>query len=160
VATVEAQSLLGVLLRSAKQFDESEDLLRRSLATRRRRLRAGHPDTLRSVRELCLLCMDRGRFNQAEALADEYERGIRCARGPKHPDNVGALANRGLIRRLQGRTAEAEPYYRQAVDEARRILGPEHPITMAAALDHACVLEKLERGGDRNPRPAPTGSHY
>ena len=97
--------------------------------------------------------MDRGRFSEAEALADEYERGIRCARGPKHPDNVSALANRGLIPLLRGRPAEAEPFYRQALDEARRILGPEHPTTLAAESEHARVLRELERRGDRAPRP-------
>ena len=55
------------------------------LAGRRRVLRAGHPDTLHSVRDLCLLCMDRARFSEAEALADEYERGIRCAGAPNIP---------------------------------------------------------------------------
>ena len=96
-------------------------------------LPADTPTRSDSVRDLCLLGMDRRRLAEAEALADEYEHGIRCAWGPKHPDNVSALANRGLIRLLQGKPDEAEPFYRQAADEARRILGPEHPIALAAA---------------------------
>ena len=136
------------------KLDEAEPLLRSALGARRRVLPTDHPDTLRSVRDLCLLEVDRGRLDAAEALADEYERGIRCARGPKHPDNVAALANRGLIQLLQGRPAEAEPFYRRAAEEARRILGHDHA-------DHprrrrrACPRRRDDRPPDAIP-PIPT----
>ncbi len=76
---LEAADRLGALLRKSGGLDEAEPLLREALAARRRILPTDHPDTLRSVRNLSLLDVDRKRFAEAEALADEYERGIRCA---------------------------------------------------------------------------------
>ncbi len=141
---------LGSLLRREGRCDEAEPLLRATLAARRRILPTDDPKTLRSVRELCLLAVDRRKFAEAEALAFEYEHGIRCAFGPKHPDNVAALSNRGLIRRLRGRVAEAEPFYRQAAEEADRILGPDHHLTQLARDEHARVAAAAaEHAGDR-----------
>ena len=149
--TLEASARLGALLRSAGKLDEAEPLIRSALEARRRVLPTDHPDTLRCVRDLCLLELDRRHFKAAGALADEYERGIRCARGPKHPDNVTALANLGLIQLLQGRPGLAEPFYRRAADEARRILGEDHSITLAAIADHARVARDA---ASATPSPA------
>jgi hypothetical protein len=143
------------VLREKKEPNEAEPLIRHALEGRRRVLTADHPDTLRLVRNLCLLEVDRGRLKEADALADEYERGIRCARGPKHPDNVTALSNLGLIRVLQGRPAEAEPFYKRAAEEARRILGDDHPTTHAAVAEHARILRDLAGGRGTGPASVP-----
>jgi tetratricopeptide (TPR) repeat protein/predicted Ser/Thr protein kinase len=125
--TLEADDHLGSLLRRLGRRDEAEPILRETLAARSRTLPTDDPAILRSVRELCLLAVDRGNMAEAETLAIEFEHGIRCAFGPKHPDNVAALANRGLILRLRGQISEAIPFYRRAAEEALRILGPDHP---------------------------------
>jgi serine/threonine protein kinase len=131
--TMNAAERLGVLLFDLERTREAEPLLRRTLDDRRRVLPPDDPATLRSMYQLCALLMRKKDLDEAESLAVEFERGIRCARdGPKHPDNVAALRNLGLIRRLRGKPTEAEPYYRRAADEARRILGPDHPTTRAA----------------------------
>ncbi len=96
------------------------------------------------MHDLCRLTVDAGRLDEAEHLANEYEHGIRCARGPNHPDNVIALANRGLIQRLRGNLATARPFYQKAADEARRILGLEHPATRAAEREYTVLLESLD----------------
>ena len=151
-ATLEASARLGALLRATGRAGEAEPMIRTALGARRRVLPTDHPDTLRSVRDLCLLEVDRHRLEDASSLADEYERGIRCARGPKHPDNVTALANLGLIQLLRGHPERAEPFYRRAADEARRILGEDHAITRAAVLEHARVAQDATL-----PTSPPTG---
>ena len=103
---------------------------------------AQHPDTLRSINLLGLLLQDRGKLDEADELALEYEHGIRCLFGTKHPDNVTALAGRGRVRLNQGRLDEAELLYEAAAAESSRILGADHPRTLAALDDHARVLQK------------------
>jgi eukaryotic-like serine/threonine-protein kinase len=156
--TLDASARLGALLRAGGKLDEAEPLIRSALEARRRVLPTDHSDTLRCVRDLCLLELDRRHFDAAGALADEYERGIRCSRGPKHPDNVTALANLGLIQLLRGRPDLAEPFYRRAADEARRILGEGHAITLAAIADHARVDREAALAKSTSPPDPPEKS--
>jgi hypothetical protein len=122
-------------------------LLRDALAGRRKVLEPDHLHTLRSVHDLCLLLVDRGRLKEAEALALEYEHGIPCALSPKHPDNVIAQTNLGLIWRLRGEPGKAATYYGKAAEAAERILGPDHPRTLAARSELARVQAEAKRAG-------------
>ena len=59
--------------------------------------------TLRSINQLGLLLQDRGKLDEAFALADEYERGVQMHLwGTKHPDNVTAKASLARVRLSQG----------------------------------------------------------
>jgi tetratricopeptide (TPR) repeat protein len=140
--TLDAEYYRGAVLVHLREYDRAEKALRECTARRRRVLGSQHPDTLRSINELGLLLQDRGKLGEADALAIEYEHGIRCLFGTKHPANVTALANRGRARLSQGLIDEAEILYERAAAEASRILGPAHPRTLAALADHSRVLRK------------------
>ena len=88
-------------LASCSAISASSTRPRTSFATackrQRKVLGAQHADTLRSINQLGLLLQDRGKLDEADSLAIEYEHGIRCLFGTKHPDNVTALANRGRV---------------------------------------------------------------
>ena len=142
--TLEATARLGALLRAGGKREPADSLIRSALDARRRVLPTDHPDTLRSVHDLCLLEVDRRRLDVALSLADEYERGIRCARGPKHPDNVTALANLGLIHFLRGNADQGQSFYRRSVEEARRILGENHSITRSTIAEALRVSQDAE----------------
>ena len=96
--------------------------------------------TLRSINQLGLLLQDRGKLDEADALADEYEHGVRCLWGTKHPDNVTAMASLARVRLSQGRLDVAELLY-EAPRPKRAGSWGRTPRTLAAD-DYARVLRR------------------
>jgi|SRR5829696_6824816 len=98
------------------------------------------------LHEQALLCLDEGRYDEAErlqlrALAIAEER-----LGPDHLDVASILNGLGVIHKYQGRYAEAEPLYRRALGIVDAVLGHDH--LEAAGLYHNLGgLEHARPGG-------------
>src|SRR5262249_44792575 len=96
---------------------------------RRAKLAPGHPDTLFSMQDLATFYLERGRYDEGEALLKEVLAAQRTKLSAEHPDTLLTLNNLAEFYRDRGRYREAEPLYQEAVAGARRTHGLSHPTT-------------------------------
>jgi tetratricopeptide (TPR) repeat protein len=141
-ATLNALSLVAILLSEMGDLASAEPLYRRALETRERVLGPEHPDTLKSLNNLANLLSAQGNLAAAEPL---YRRALETSErvlGPEHPDTLKSLNNLANLLYEQGNLAAAEPLYRRGLETSERVLGPEHPDTLMSLSNLAVLLSK------------------
>ena len=98
------------------RLDESEKLLRETLAIRERVLGPNHRDTLMSMNNLANLLFLEGHYVDAEKLQREALDIQRRVLGPDNPDTAMSIYNLGGIALHKGKPAEALALLRESVD--------------------------------------------
>ncbi len=121
---------VGTLYRSIGLYDAAMPLQESALVTRRRVLGSEHPDTLRSINDLGMLLLLRGKLAEADPHLHGALRQRRLVLGEEHPDTLASIDAVAKLLMMQGRLGEAEPYLFDALSKRRRVLGDEHPDTL------------------------------
>jgi eukaryotic-like serine/threonine-protein kinase len=111
-------------------YDSAQPLVTRALATRRRILGEGNPDTLVSINNMGILLQRQGKSTEAEPYYREAMETRRRVLGNEHPDTLQSIGWLGYLLDEQGRFSEAEPLLRETLQTSRRVLGEEHPTTL------------------------------
>ncbi|HSS50712.1 MAG TPA: tetratricopeptide repeat protein, partial [Thermoanaerobaculia bacterium] len=166
IATADAMSLLGVVLRESKQPAEARLHLERALELRSRdgaSTLAGagtevdaaddDPRTASLAALLASLGLTLYDLGQRESAREHLLQALelhRKAFGDVHPAVASDLRNLAVIARELGDPQQALQYVRPIVDILRRIYGDVHPSTAQALTDVASVLRDLgEKEGAR-----------
>lgn len=134
------------------QYEQSEALLRASLAGQRRIHGDDDTHTIRAMGNFGLLLMARGKLDEAEALfraAEEAERIHREALekmqrvlGKEHPSTLTATNNLGSLLMNERKWDQAEPLLRRALDASRRASDDDHPDTLYAINNLAVLMRR------------------
>ncbi len=153
--TLSAMANVGVSLAEQRRLAESESLLRKVLALRRKVL-GEHPDTVRSMIELTAPLSEAARLDEAEAILREAVGMATRVMGTDHSltqEATAALANT-LLR--QGRFAEAVPLFEQALQVCRRVYGGQDVRTanMLDEMGTCCLKLGWYESAERHLRPA------
>ena len=136
------RSTLGATYRSLGLYDRAETHL--SIAARLASAHAG-PDDPASIairRSLGTLAVDRGRFEDAEALFAAVQASLDRTGG----DPAERLRTGGEIARLrteQGNLEDASAMLARLADEAATVLGPDDPARLTMVHNHASTLRLL-----------------
>ncbi|MEA2601576.1 MAG: hypothetical protein QOF89_2568 [Acidobacteriota bacterium] len=145
--TIDAMSLLGVVLREAKEPGEARLHLERALDLRSR---AAAPEDPRQIAALANLLASLGLtlydLGQREPAREHLQQALalhRQALGDVHPAVASDLRNLAVLAREMGEPGQALEYLRPIVDILRRIYGDVHPGTAQALTDVASVLREL-----------------
>jgi tetratricopeptide (TPR) repeat protein len=127
---------------SLGQLDAAEGDLRRVLE-RGKRKRPSHPDHLMATSTLMSLLRERGKFADAEALADGLVDRFGDALGKEHPETLKTMEAVALLRFDQRKLDDAFALQQRVVEMSRRLLAPEHPQRAMSLCNFGYIL--LER---------------
>ncbi len=117
--------VMGTVYESLGLYARADALLRRAVETRRSKLGAGNPDTLRSMHELAEVLRLESRPQEAEKWCREALDRRRRELGANNRSTLSSLNLLALILNDEGRYPEAEKLHREALDVARRVFGPQ-----------------------------------
>ena len=101
----------------------------RAMETNIRVLGEEHPDTLTSMANLTLTCLDQGCWKQAEELDVRVMETRKRVLGEEHPDTMANLVS---TYRDQGRWREAEELNVYVLKIRKNLLDEEHPSTLSS----------------------------
>ncbi len=138
-------------LSAEARYADAQAVTQLQLATRRRVLGGGHPQTLNSIGNLGILLRSQGRASEAEPYYQAALEGLTSALGVGHPDTLTSINNMGFFLHSEGRLTEAVPYYREAFAARRRVLGEEHPATLGSINNMGGLLRDQGRLADAEP---------
>ncbi|MBW8875290.1 MAG: tetratricopeptide repeat protein [Acidobacteria bacterium] len=155
--TIDAMSLLGVLLREARQPEEARLHLERALELRGREAGTPEPgdaaapaDDPQRIAPLATLLASLGLtlydLSQREAAREHLLQALelhRQAFGDVHPAVANDLRNLAVIARDLGDPQQALQFARPIVDILRQMYGDVHPSTAEALTDVASLLRAL-----------------
>ena len=111
----------------------------RVLAIRRKVLVANHPLTAQCLESLGVICVDTGRYSEAETLLLEALEIAKSSVGHDHHQMGGILNNLTVAQEHVGRKEDFEKNYLNALSILEGSRGPEHP-DMAPALSNLAYL--------------------
>lgn len=121
---------LAELYRVQRRFDESEKLIRRTIAIDEKYRGMDHPDLAMSLESLALLYHTQNRQREMEPVLRRaisiYEKSM----GPQHLRVASSLNNLAALYRSLGRLDEAEPLVSRALAIREKSLGMDHPDTV------------------------------
>jgi tetratricopeptide (TPR) repeat protein len=89
-----------------------------------------HPDTLLSMNNLAILCMNQGLYEKSEPLFMECLEKHKSVTGDDHPDTLTSMNNLAEFYRDQGKYQKSEPFYVECLKKMKSILGDGHPDTL------------------------------
>ncbi|KAI9853499.1 MAG: hypothetical protein M1813_002204, partial [Trichoglossum hirsutum] len=91
-----------------------------------------HPDTLMSMSNLAMICLNQGKWEQAEVLEEQVLQTRKRVLGGEHPDTITSMNSLAATYRKRGRWEQAGVLQVRALDICKRVLGEEHPDTIAS----------------------------
>jgi tetratricopeptide (TPR) repeat protein len=144
--TVDAMTLLGVVLRELKQPEEARLHLERALELGSRALPESPQQTAALANLLGSLGLTLHDLGQQEPAREHLLQALalhRQALGDVHPAVASDLRNLAVLAREQGEARQALEYLRPVVDILRQIYGDVHPGTAQALTDVASVLREM-----------------
>ncbi|HMN96838.1 MAG TPA: tetratricopeptide repeat protein [Phycisphaerales bacterium] len=127
-------------LRSLGLLERASAPQAEALEIRRQLLGDDDAQTLRSISEMGVLLVRRGRLDEAAGYYQEALEGHRRTLGDDHRDTLMSIGNMGNLLWQQGRHAEAEPYHRESLEGLRRTLGDDDPITLSSMNNMGALL--------------------
>ena len=159
---------LAELYRVQRRFEESEKLIRRTIAMDEKYRGAEHPDLAMSLESLALLYHTQNRQREMEPVLKRVIAIYEKALGPQHVRVAAALNNLAALFRATGRLEEAEPLVSRALAIREKALGMEHPDTVQSR-NYLSLLQRdlarsrpsrqrqvdLVRQPTQPPQPAP-----
>jgi serine/threonine protein kinase/Flp pilus assembly protein TadD len=142
---------LGEAYWALGEFAEAQRHLEQSLALRRQKLGADHPDTCESLNDLALVHWRRGLYDEAEPLYRQALEGWRARLGADDPQTLIGMNNLALLYKYRGRYEEAEALYKQVLDTRRTKLGADHPHTLGSMHNLATLYQNRGRYDEAEP---------
>ena len=127
------------------QYQQAETLLEKALVLRRQILDTDHPDLIRTINNLGLLCRSTGKFSRGEQFLLEALGKQEQALGQHHIDVAQTHYNLGRLYRAQGAYVQAEPFYQQALRTRESLLGPADPRVAQSYYGLAKLYYSLEQ---------------
>ncbi|KAK0639860.1 hypothetical protein B0T16DRAFT_463496 [Cercophora newfieldiana] len=121
---------LGRVYYDEGRWAEAEKLFVQVMETRKTKLGADHPDTLRSMANLTSTYRNQGRWSEAEELEVQVIETFKTKLGADHPNTLTSMANLALTFWNQGRWSEAEELEVQVMETFKTKLGADHPNTL------------------------------
>ena len=143
---------LAELYRVQRRFEESERLIRRTIALDEQYRGPEATDTASSLESLALLFHTQNRQREMEPVLTRVITIYEKALGPQHPRVASALNNLAALYRSIGRLNEAEPLVSRALAIREKALGFDHPDTVQSRNYLALLHRDLARGRVA-PRP-------
>lgn len=144
---------LAELYRVQRRFEESERLIRRTIAIDEKFRGPDHPDLGMSLESLALLYHTQSRQREMEPVLTRaigiYEKAL----GPQHPRVASALNNLAALYRSVGRLNEAEPLVSRALAIREKALGMDHPDTVQSRNYLSLLHRDLARARPSVRRP-------
>ena len=138
-ATLQSQSLVGLLEYRQGQYPEARDLLTRVLASQRSILGNDHADVFVSGVRLSWVLIEEGRYAEAEEmLADILERQRRVL-GEEHRETATTMNSLAVIYSNQERYGDAEALHSEVLAIRSRVLGPTDPDTLKSMTNLAIL---------------------
>lgn len=133
----------SIVVAGSSGVAEAESLYRLALEIREKALPTGHPLIARSLSNLALLHITRGRLSEAEPLLKRaieiWEKTLPAG----HPDIATGRNNLGGLYDAQGRLAEAEPIYKRALEMREKALPAGHPdFASSGTILHSYIVAK------------------
>ncbi|KAM0251725.1 hypothetical protein ACHAQJ_008046 [Trichoderma viride] len=125
----------GICLYDDGRYQEAETVFKQVVETRKRKLGANHPDTLKSIHNLAGTYMKQDRLEDAENLNVQVMKMMKTELGADHPDTLKSIHNLAVIYKKQGRLKEAEKLNLQLIKTRKIELGGEHPDTLKSDED-------------------------
>lgn len=154
---------LAELYRVQRRFEESEKLIRRTIAMDEKYRGMEHPDLAMSLESLALLYHTQNRQREMEPVLKRVISIYEKALGPQHVRVASALNNLAALYRATGRLEEAEPLVSRALAIREKSLGMDHPDTVQSRnylsllhRDLARARPSRQRQVDLLRRPQPT----
>ncbi len=144
---------LAELYRVQRRFEESEKLIRRTVAIDEKFRGPDHPDLAMSLESLALLYHTQSRQREMEPVLIRAIGIYEKAMGPQHPRVASALNNLAALYRSVGRLNEAEPLVSRALAIREKALGMEHPDTVQSRNYLALLHRDLARARPSVRRP-------
>ncbi|HEX2444256.1 MAG TPA: serine/threonine-protein kinase [Vicinamibacterales bacterium] len=137
-----AKSELARLALEAGKPADAERLHRETLALRRERLGAGHPDVGKTLRGLALALDFQGKYVEAEALQREALTLHQKEFGTDHEEIASDLEGLATILQHRGQLEPAVTTARQVLTMREKLLGPDHLETATAKNNLALMLHQ------------------
>ena len=139
---------MGDVYRNLGVLDRAEQLVARSVETRRTALGPEDPDTLRASSLLGCIYDLQGKTGQAEHLLTTVLDAERRTLGEDHPNTLKTLVNLANLYDSQGRYEKSMPLMREALERRRKVLGPDHPDTLGSTYNLAVAEYRAQRYTD------------
>ncbi len=157
--TLSSTRLLATILRISQRYDDSEKLIRQTLATERRVLGPEDPETLSSMNALVATLGGEGRFSEQEELERETLAIQQRVLGPEHPATLVSMDTLADALTNEGLYEEAEKLQREALDIQRRVFGPQDLRTLSSMSNLAWDSKARGQIGRSRKRPAKRTRH-
>ncbi|MFA5683445.1 MAG: serine/threonine-protein kinase [Lysobacteraceae bacterium] len=142
---IQARHNHASVMRLAGNLEESERMLRETLALRAQRYGPDHPLTLFSHNNLVGTLENMGKLDEAEGEIRHVLAARERVLGADHLSTLNSLQNRIVILVRMGRQAEAEPLARDLIERVQRVMGSRHARTLQARNTLAYILEDLDQ---------------
>jgi len=131
---------LGAMYAGLGLVDRAEAVLQESMQAGRAAGGADSQAGARTMWRLAEALRERGRYAEAEPLAQAaYDMSVRLV-GARNPQSAQMINTLGMILYARGRQAEAVPMFQHATAIFRETLGPDHPIVAAGLANSAMSL--------------------
>ena len=133
---------------SNADYEEAEQLYKRSIAIKEAALGATHPEVALTLNNLAELYRSQRRFDEAEPL---YNRALAIdqeALGADHPSLALGLNNLALMHYDQGAYVKAEELLGRALAIEEEAFGRDDPALITTLENYAAVLRELRRGDE------------
>ena len=131
---------MGTVYTNLGLYGLAEPLLLRAVATDRRILGDGAPQTIAAVSQLANVYWYQGRLRDAEPLYLEVVDTQRKLRGRDHVETLRAQYELAALYIEQKRLGEAEALQRRVLADQQRVLGAEHPHVLESMNNLASIL--------------------
>ncbi len=139
------RNTLGMTYRSLGLVEEAEEQIREVVALRRSVLGMGHPETVKAMQNLAVICRDRGNFAEAEELLREVLDSTSSTLGEEHELVLAAMSSLSSVLHDQGRYEEAAQLIDRTLKVSRRVLGEDHLNTLATINSKASLLADAKK---------------
>ncbi|KAM0511354.1 hypothetical protein ACHAPE_009942 [Trichoderma viride] len=135
----------GRCLQSDGRYREAEIPYEQVIESRKAKLGAEHPKTLKSMSSLSLTLYNQGRWEEAEKLGVQVIESHKAKLGANHPSTLTSMNNLAFIYKNQGRWEEAEKLNVQVMESRKAKLGADHPSTLTSMNNLASTLSNQGR---------------
>ncbi|PVF91422.1 hypothetical protein CPB86DRAFT_878527 [Serendipita vermifera] len=135
-----AMERIARILDNHGQFEEAENVQRKTLELRRAILGPRHPDTIAIMYDIARTFIERGQIEGAEKMMREVLELRREALGPRDPRTISAMQDIALTLCSRGQLEEAEGILREALELQAETSEPRHTSTIVTMHNLALTL--------------------
>ncbi|KAI7912767.1 kinesin light chain [Pyricularia oryzae] len=123
------------------QYEEAEQMHRKTLALYGKVLGPENPSTLTSMNNLASVLGSQGKYEEAEQMHRKILALREKVLGPENPLTFDSMNNLASVLDNQGKYEEAEQMHRKTLALREKVLGPENPSTFDSMNNLALVFD-------------------